>query len=90
MLYNIINKGRKNKRQQESANKIAKLNGREIWYNIIKKEKSERMMSMTNLKELFANNSNTNQEVTNRGNQLSSTAELTRISACLLYTSRCV
>lgn len=36
-------------------------------------------MSMTNLKELFANN-NTNQEVTNRGNQLSSTAELTRIS----------
>ena len=36
---------------------------------------------MTNLKELFANNSNTNQEVTNRGNQLSSTAELTRISA---------
>lgn len=31
------------------------------------------------LKELFANN-NTNQEVTNRGNQLSSTAELTRIS----------
>ena len=38
------------------------------------------MMSMTNLKELFANN-NTNQKVTNRGNQLSSTAELTRISA---------
>ena len=33
------------------------------------------------LKELFANNSNTNQEVTNRSNQLSSTAELTRISA---------
>src|SRR5690606_22488569 len=39
------------------------------------------MMSMTNLKELFANNNNTSQEVTNRGNQLSSTAELTRISA---------
>jgi len=38
------------------------------------------MMSMTNLKELFANN-NTSQEVSNRGNQLSSTAELTRISA---------
>ena len=37
-------------------------------------------MSMTNLKELFANN-NTSQEVSNRGNQLSSTAELTRISA---------
>lgn len=36
---------------------------------------------MTNLKELFANNNNTSQEVTNRGNQLSSTAELTRISA---------
>ena len=36
---------------------------------------------MTNLKELFANNNNTNQEVSNRGNQLSSTAELTRISA---------
>ena len=35
---------------------------------------------MTNLKELFANN-NTSQEVSNRGNQLSSTAELTRISA---------
>ncbi len=32
------------------------------------------------LKELFANNSNTNQEVSNRGNQLSSTANLTRIS----------
>ena len=31
------------------------------------------------LKELFANN-NTSQEVSNRGNQLSSTAELTRIS----------
>ena len=31
------------------------------------------------LKELFANN-NTNQEVTNRGNQLGSTANLTRIS----------
>lgn len=38
-------------------------------------------MSMTNLKELFANNNNTSQEVTNRGNQLNSTAELTRISA---------
>ena len=37
-------------------------------------------MNMTNLKELFANN-NTNQEVTNRSNQLSSTANLTRISA---------
>ena len=36
---------------------------------------------MTNLKELFANNNNISQEVTNRGNQLSSTAELTRISA---------
>lgn len=36
---------------------------------------------MTNLKELFANNNNTSQEVTNRGNQLNSTAELTRISA---------
>jgi len=35
---------------------------------------------MTNLKGLFANNSNTNQEVSNRGNQLGSTAELTRIS----------
>ncbi len=35
---------------------------------------------MTNLKGLFANNSNTNQEVSNRGNQLSSTANLTRIS----------
>ena len=34
---------------------------------------------MTNLKELFANN-NTNQEVTNRGNQLDNTANLTRIS----------
>ena len=33
------------------------------------------------LKDLFANNNNTNQEVTNRSNQLSSTAELTRISA---------
>src|SRR5690606_5977280 len=39
------------------------------------------MMSMSNLRELFANNNNTSQEVTNRGNQLSSTAELTRISA---------
>lgn len=39
------------------------------------------MMSLTSLKGLFTNNSNTNQEVTNRGNQLSSTAELTRISA---------
>jgi acetolactate synthase regulatory subunit len=38
------------------------------------------MMNMTNLKGLFANNSNTNQEVSNRGNQLGSTAELTRIS----------
>jgi hypothetical protein len=37
------------------------------------------MMNMTNLKELFANN-NTNQEVTNRGNQLDNTANLTRIS----------
>lgn len=37
-------------------------------------------MNMTNLKGLFANNSNTNQEVSNRGNQLSSTANLTRIS----------
>jgi hypothetical protein len=46
------------------------------------KIKNERMMSMTNLKELFAtNNNNTNQGVTNRGNQLSSTANLTRISA---------
>jgi len=36
-------------------------------------------MNMTNLKELFANN-NTNQEVTNRGNQLDNTANLTRIS----------
>lgn len=36
---------------------------------------------MTNLKGLFANNSNTNQEVSNRGNQLGSTADLTRISA---------
>ena len=36
---------------------------------------------MTNLKELFASNNNTNQKVSNRGNQLSSTAELTRISA---------
>jgi len=35
---------------------------------------------MTNLKSLFANNNNTNQEVTNRGNQLGSTANLTRIS----------
>lgn len=34
---------------------------------------------MINLKGLFANN-NTNQEVTNRGNQLGSTANLTRIS----------
>jgi hypothetical protein len=39
------------------------------------------MMNMTNLKGLFANNSNTNQGVTNRGNQLGSTANLTRISA---------
>ena len=38
-------------------------------------------MNMTNLKGLFADNSNTNQKVSNRGNQLSSTAELTRISA---------
>jgi Mg2+ and Co2+ transporter CorA len=37
------------------------------------------MMYMTNLKELFANNS-ANQKVSNRGNQLSSTANLTRIS----------
>jgi hypothetical protein len=37
------------------------------------------MMNMINLKGLFANN-NTNQEVTNRGNQLGSTANLTRIS----------
>ena len=36
---------------------------------------------MTNLKGLFADNSNTNQEVSNRGNQLGSTANLTRISA---------
>ena len=36
-------------------------------------------MNMTNLKSLFANN-NTNQEVTNRGNQLDNTANLTRIS----------
>ena len=35
---------------------------------------------MTNLKGLFADNSNTNQEVSNRGNQLGSTANLTRIS----------
>ena len=35
---------------------------------------------MTNLKELFATNNNT-MEVSNRGNQLGSTAELTRISA---------
>lgn len=36
---------------------------------------------MTNLKGLFANNNNNNStEVINRGNQLSSTAELTRIS----------
>jgi hypothetical protein len=39
------------------------------------------MMYMTNLKDLFATNNNTNQEVTNRGNQLGSTANLTRISA---------
>jgi len=38
------------------------------------------MMNMTNLKELFANNNNNSTEVINRGNQLSSTAELTRIS----------
>lgn len=36
-------------------------------------------MNMTNLKELFATNNNT-MEVSNRGNQLGSTAELTRIS----------
>ena len=36
-------------------------------------------MNMTNLKGLFANN-NTNQEVTNRGNQLDNTANLTRLS----------
>ena len=32
------------------------------------------------LKDLFANNNNANQEVSNRSNQLSSTAELTKIS----------
>ena len=39
-------------------------------------------MNMTSLKSLFANNNNNNNstEVINRGNQLSSTAELTRIS----------
>ena len=36
-------------------------------------------MNMTNLKELFANNNNS-MEVSNRSNQLGSTAELTRIS----------
>ena len=36
-------------------------------------------MNVTNLKELFTNNNNT-KEVTNRGNQLGSTANLTRIS----------
>ena len=36
---------------------------------------------MMSLKNLFANNNNTNQGVTNRGNQLGSTANLTRISA---------
>lgn len=35
---------------------------------------------MTNLKGLFANNNNNSTEVSNRSNQLSSTAELTRIS----------
>lgn len=35
---------------------------------------------MTNLKGLFANSSNTNQEGTSRGNQLDNTANLTRIS----------
>jgi len=44
-----------------------------------KKLKNERMMNMTNLKELFANNNNS-MEVSNRSNQLGSTAELTRIS----------
>jgi acetolactate synthase regulatory subunit len=56
-----------------------------MYYNINekrKKLKNERMMNMTNLKGLFANNSNNNNstEVINRGNQLSSTAELTKIS----------
>ena len=36
-------------------------------------------MNMTNLKGLFANN-NTNQKVTNKGNQLDNTANLTRLS----------
>src|SRR5690606_22068985 len=44
-----------------------------------KKLKNERMMNMTNLKGLFANNNNS-MEVSSRSNQLSSTAELTRIS----------
>lgn len=35
---------------------------------------------MTNLKGLFANNNNNSTEVSNRSNQLSSTAELTRVS----------
>lgn len=55
-----------------------------MYYNINekrKKLKNERMMNMTSLKSLFANNNNNNStEVINRGNQLSSTAELTRIS----------
>ena len=52
-----------------------------MYYNIIKKNK-ERMMNMTNLKELFVNNNNnTNQGVTNRGNQHNKTAALTMISA---------
>lgn len=36
---------------------------------------------MTNLKGLFVDNNNTNQEVTNKGNQHDNTANLTRISA---------
>jgi len=38
-------------------------------------------MNMTNLKGLFANSNNNYMEVSNRSNQLSSTADLTRISA---------
>lgn len=52
-----------------------------MWYNIIKKKlKNERMMSV-NLKGLFASNNHTSKEVTSRSNQLSNTANLTRISA---------